>query len=381
MIDRILLLSWTVPPEITGSSVVVENLAKQFTRAEMIVAGERPQRRTPIEWKEDWPEIAYLTQGLAQTARGARWRRKLQIPLLLFRCWRLVKANRCAAIVAVFPSEEYLLVGYLVARLSGARLYPYFHNTYVEQCAPHSMARRFARWFQERVFTQAAHIFVMSDGMVELFRQRYPEVKCSALVHSFNEDIPEPTETPACRTPLRFVLSGNINASCADAVARLCEAVSRIDGTLAIFSGTARAHLKEMGMLRGNVMHEVVAREAMLRSIAEADIVLLGHGFKGELPKEEYETIFPTRTIEYLISGRPILAHAPADSFLARFLRERQCALVIDEPQVDALVNAIRLLCQDAKLRSLLVRNALRAAERFRAPIVAESLRAVLQAN
>lgn len=347
----------------------------------MVVAGERPHGRPAIAWKEEWPEIAYVAKGWPQTSRGAQWRRRLQVPALVFRCLRLARKYRCAKLLVVFPSEEYLLAGYLVARLSGAQLYPYFHNTYVEQCEPNSVRSWFARRLQARVFARSSHIFMMSEGMVQFFRERYPGVKCSALIHSFNEDIPEYVMPDGFGTPLRFVLSGNINASCEEAVIRVCCAISQIDSTLTIFSGTAKAHLRQLGILQGNVRHEVVARDVMLKYLAEADIVLLAHGFKGALSKEEYDTIFPTRTIEYLISGRPILAHAPADCFLTKFLRKQRCALIVDIPTVDALLKGIQILREDAHLRSVLVRNALRTAELFRAPVVAASLRAVLERN
>lgn len=345
----------------------------------MVVAGERPHGRPAVAWKEEWPEIAYVAKGWPQTSRGAQWRRRLQVPALVFRCLRLVRKYRCTKLLVVFPSEEYLLAGYIVARLSGVQLYPYFHNTYVEQCEPNSVHSWFARRLQARVFARSSHIFMMSEGMVQLFHERYPGVKCSALVHSFNEDIPEDVIPAGVGTPPRFVLSGNINASCEEAVIRVCCAISQIDSTLTIFSGTAKAHLRQLGILQGSVRHEVVARNAMLKTFAEADIVLLAHGFSGSLSKEEYDTIFPTRTIEYLISGRPILAHAPAECFLTKFLREHRCALIVDEPTVDALLKGIQLLRDDAHLRSMLIRNALRTAELFRAPIVAASLRAVLE--
>ena len=61
------------------------------------------------------------------------------------------------------------------------------------------------------------------------------------------------------------------------------------------------------------------------------------HGFAGPLVPEEYLTIFPTKTIDYLLSQRPILAHMPADSFIAEFYRRHDCALVVDEPAVERL--------------------------------------------
>jgi glycosyltransferase involved in cell wall biosynthesis len=380
MDQRILFLSWTVPPAVTGSAVVVENLAKQFTRDDMIVAGERPPMGPGMAWKEQWPEIVYVADGRPQTSRGARWWRKFQIPAIVFRCWRLATQRRCTAILVVSPSEEYLLAGYLVACWTGARLYPYFHNTYVEQCRAGSVAAWFARRLQARVFARASRVFVMSEGMVELYRQRYPGVACSALVHSFHEDLPEHGPPPAPGTPLRVALSGNVNASCVEATVRVCDAIARIDSTLDIVSGTARRYLQEHGLLQPHVRHHTVPREVMLRHLSESDILVLAHGFTGTLSPEEYATIFPTRTIEYLISGRPILAHAPAGCYLTRFLREHDCALVVDVPDVSAILDGIARLRRDSDLRARLVKNARAAAERFRGPRVAAVLRMMLHA-
>jgi glycosyltransferase involved in cell wall biosynthesis len=300
---------------------------------------------------------------------------------LIWRCLRLARKQRCTRFLVVFPCEEYLLAGYVVAKLCGAEFYPYFHNTYLEQCAPHSVHSRMAAWFQSQVFREARHVFVMSNGMAQLYRERYPHVTCSALVHSFNEDLAEPSPPPPPAAPSRFVLSGNVNASCADAATRLAAAVSSVNGTLTILSGSPKAHLQALGMMRDGVRHETVSRDLLLYRLGEADIALLAHGFTGGLSEEEYRTIFPTKTIEYLICGRPILAHTPPDCYLTRFLREHGCALIVDKADQDAIVAAIQHLCEDADLRALLVRNALRAAQQFHAPIVAASLRSVLEAS
>lgn len=381
MPELTLFLSWKVPPDTSGSAIIVGNLAKQFANGEMVVAGERPYRKPAVAWKDEWPEILYLTTGWPDTKRGARWWRWLQLPALIIRCWKVVKHYRCARIMVVFPSEEYLVAGYATSMLTGIPMYAYFHNTYVEQLQPRSVHRRFASWLQAKIFARAVHTFVMSEGMVELYRERYPQLRCSPLVHSFNEDLPEFVPLAPPRTPPRFVMCGNVNESCADAAVRMCAAILQIKGTLSIVSGTPKSHLKSLGILSAQVEHKTVSRDLVLNELQEAEIVLLPHGFTGGLSEEEYRTIFPTKTIELLISGRPILAHAPANCYLARFLQEHDCALVVDVPQVEAVLAAIERLRNDANLRSRLVRNALKAAETFRAARVASTLRSIFNAH
>jgi hypothetical protein len=74
-----------------------------------------------------------------------------------------------------------------------------------------------------------------------------------------------------------------------------------------------------------------------------------------------------------------MLAHAPLDCYLTRFLKEHDCALVVTEPSVPALLKAMRRLGADQALRACLVRNALRAAEMFEGRRVAGLLRRYLE--
>jgi hypothetical protein len=148
-------------------------------------------------------------------------------------------------------------------------------------------------------------------------------------------------------------------------------------GALTILSGTPRRDLAELGLLTEGVRHETVSRDVLINRLAEADVLLLAHGFTGSLAEEEYRTIFPTKTVEYLLSGRPIVAHAPRHCFLTRFLRSHQCALVVDDPNVQAVVGAVARVLNDAALRATLVRNALRTAETFQASRVASTFRSI----
>lgn len=379
MTERIMLLSWGVPPLTSGSAIIVGNLARQFATDEMIVAGERPSGERALPWCGEWPELAYIGGGWWPASwRGARWWRRLQLPLTFFRSLRLAVKNRCTAVVAVFPNEEYLLVGYLTALAMRIPFIPYFHNTWLENRS--GLARKLAELLQWRVFKRAAHVFLMSEGMVELYRERYPDLRCSALVHSFNGGMPSFSLPPAPSSPLRIAISGSIGEACQEATVRICDAIFQTnDVKLTFLTGTPRSYLAKLGFLRNGVRYETVPADQVVEKLRQSDIVVLPHGFTGGYSPEEYRTIFPTRTIEYLICGRPILAHSPSDCFLTRFLIEHECALVVDQPNPLALCKAIETLRSDAALRSRLVRNALKAAEQFHAPRVAEALRSQLE--
>jgi glycosyltransferase involved in cell wall biosynthesis len=377
MPGKILFLSWSVPPDTSGSAIIALNLAQQFTREEMVVAGERPSGKPAVQWKSHWPELIYVQSVWPITGRGLRWWRLMQFPLLLWRCLRIIRRHRVDRIVAVYPKTLFLFAGYLAARLTGCRLFAYLHNTYDGLSGADL---RISAWVHDLVFRRAEHVFVMSRGMSELFQRRFPAVKQTPLVHSFNEPIPEFQEPPPVGSPLRLVFCGNL-ATCADAAGRLVEAIAHTpDASLSVLSGDAPARLRALGLLRPGTSCEAVSRDAVLGRLRQADIVLLPHNFTyPPSAKDDFLTIFPTKTIEYLISGRPILAHAPAGCFLTRFLQENDCAMVVDRPELNALTAAIERLRSDAALRCRLVRAALRTAEQFQAGNVAAEFRSRLE--
>jgi glycosyltransferase involved in cell wall biosynthesis len=90
--------------------------------------------------------------------------------------------------------------------------------------------------------------------------------------------------------------------------------------------------------------------------------------------KDEIRTVYPTKAVEYLVSGTPILLHAPADSYTAQEARELGWALVVDRPDTPALQDAIRRLAEDGALRESLVSAARKAAEGRDARGIAEGL-------
>lgn len=375
-LEKTLLLCRNIPPAPTGASVVVSNLARQFGSNEIVVVGAYYVGCPPQTWRPEWPRLKYATLQPPDGWRGARWIRWAQWPLLLARAWWALVTERCQSIVVVFPDEVFLLAAYVLSLLTGRPLFPYMHNTYLEN-RPNS---RLARWLQPRVFSRSRHVFVMSEGMQRLYQENYPGMQCSPLVHSFNETLPDLNQSlPSEHEPLRLVMFGNISASNAEATARIVNVIKSMENVhLTLFSGTSRSYLKQLGVSGDNIAIKTVSYDVLMAGIREGDVIVLPHGFRGPIAEQEIATIFPTRTIEALISQRPILAHTPKDCFFTEFLQSHGCALLVTEPDPVALARAIEQLRHDGTLRSSLVRQALLTARLFQASTVAEHFRSVL---
>lgn len=370
---KILVLSWSVPPAATGSGIVMQNLLQQFSQNEMVVVGAYYIGHPQSTWKRFWPHIVYGMLNPPEYWRGQRWWRIIQSPILLIVSLRTMLVNRCQIILAVYPDDIFLLNAYLLARLFCKPLFVYFHNTYLEN-SPHNIL---AKWLQPRVLNYAKHIFVMSEGVKRFYQKQYPEKKFSSLTHIVPKlpDIDQIDEIPL-HSPIRLVFIGNVNGSCEDAARRFALLVNDNPGIeLRIYSGMSPRSFYQKGFTGKNVTIETVPYDQLLVKIGDADIVIHPHGFHGPMANHEYQTIFPTKTIEYLLCRRPILAHLPDDCFLAEFYRQYDCALIVNEPTLDSLKQGLNTLALDKALRRRLVMNALKAARQFYAPRVADELR------
>ena len=226
------------------------NLGRQFTREEMVIVGARLLGSPPIIWRPEWPRIHYATVIPPRSWRGARWIHWFQFPWLVFYTLILSLFARTRVLLVVFPDEIYLLAGYITSVLTRKPLILYFHNTYLELRS----ANRLARWLQPRAFRRAQHVFVMSEGMQRFYQQRYPDLRCSPLVHTFNEPLPHFDDLGSAlddlHDPLQLALSGNINASNGGAVQHMAEAIKALPNTqMLIYSGTAPKYLERLGLV------------------------------------------------------------------------------------------------------------------------------------
>ena len=371
---KALVISSSSTPSAGGSGAVMCNLLQRFERHEVAVVCSLWVRGLRTIWGKHWPTRVY---GMIRVQGGGdRGTRLLQLPLLLV--VSLLVALTCGrpVVMVVYPPEEFLLVGYLVSIITRRPLLPYFHDTYLD-----ARPSRFRRWLQSRVFGRAKQVIVMSEGMKGLFAARYPGLACHVLTHSHNAQIPDPEKytAPPIHAPVRLLVIGNFNGTNRDAASRILSAIGRRqEYSLTVFTAQRAGELARLGLDESLMHMKRVPYEILIPQIMEHDILLHPLGLTSDVSDAEILTAFPTRTIEYLLSCRPILAHVPADSYIGQFYRQHECALVVSRPDPSAIRSALDQLQNDAALRAALVRNALRAAETFHADRVSQVLRALI---
>lgn len=378
---KILLVSWSILPNNGGSSVIVENLAKNFQREELIVLGSRGFSPSNVpERPASGPEFIYFFSELYFFGRGYRyfiWFRKWRLKPLIEKIKELIITQKIDHVIGVYPNPFYSYAACVAARELGVKFSSYFHNTYIENVA---ITDPDAARIQKEIFDYSQFIFVMSDGMKRFYTEKYGLNKFRSLVHTFNSFPPPDTLTgiPGVeKKQYRLVAIGNFNESNMDATLRFANAIDKHPKySLSLLTHVPKMLLRKRGLDTNSINHAgFVSPDEVHNVLQQYDICVLTHGFTGGYGEVEYKTIFPTRMIPLLLAGKPIIAHSPDGSFLNDFINENKCALLVNEPSSAAIIQGLEKITSDLEYQNQLVTASRKTAEQFYGPTVVKHLK------
>jgi glycosyltransferase involved in cell wall biosynthesis len=130
---------------------------------------------------------------------------------------------------------------------------------------------------------------------------------------------------------------------------------------LHIYTALPLEFLEANGIRGPVVIHEHVANDRVPAIQKEADVLFLPLAFHSPYP-EIIRTSAPGKTGEYLAAGRPVLVHAPPDSFISWYFRHHDCGTVVDRNDPAEVEQALRRILSDAELRRRVSEHARRQA-------------------
>jgi glycosyltransferase involved in cell wall biosynthesis len=376
--DKILLVSWGVFPMPTGSSIIVNNLATSFTKDQMTIIGEQDISRSNIGWPDDNPEIRYINPNINIKGRGQTHLRWLNIFKVINHIYKVVKDEKITKVLCIFPDDFYLFACYIATKRLNLPLYTWFHNTYLDNYEGYR--KLFAFWFQPLIFKFSKKVFVMSDGMLRFYKNKYQDFDFETLVHGFPLPKISNVEYEASKhypNKVKFLFTGSLNESCRDASVRLIKVIlTNPSFEVHVYTGNPKSDFDKFGLNGSNfIYHGFIHLEKLYDKLSSFDVMLLPHGFLGERSDIEFKTIFPTRTIPLLISGKPILAHTPKGVFLTEFLEDNNCGFIVDEPNESSIMSKINQIIENPDEVKLKVKNAFITSKKFDIEMVCSQLK------
>lgn len=279
---------------------------------------------------------------------------------------KTLKRRPVDAIVGCTANRALLPAAWLAAKRLGVPFVAYLFDDPVYQW-PNSGHRRVARSWERQWSAGAAAVIAPNEVLAADVETRC-DIACEVLRNCISLDAfaGETGTWPTKSGELSIVYTGAVYHAHTDAFVNLVRALPKlpVKTTLHIYTDQDETDLRRQG-IDGPVMFHGHRSAREIHAIQrQADILFLPLAFNSPIP-EVIRSSAPGKMGEYLASGRPVLVHAPADSFVASFHATRACGFVADVLAPDATARVITELIENTSLRDKTIERARAAAQEF----------------
>ena len=336
---RCLVVSKASPFAKSGSGTVAKTFMDFFSANEMFFLCEKnnqiAKHNSQIHYVNPYPI------NISRGKRFIRWQRWFYLRSLIKKITLLATEKKCQFIICFYPDEFYLIASSIAAKKLLVPIYPYFHNLYYEN--KNGFSAIIAKLVQNKIFNQAPWIYLISEGLLSEISPKHPNINFRVLLHAteVKDEFSENNLTYEGITQISFL--GNVNNSNKDALSFFINSVNGLEGIkVNLITSQPRYILKKERLLKKNVVVKAnLSDEEVIHELKTSNLLLLPHGYNGSLSNSEFRSAFPTKTINYLQSGTPIIALVPPDCYLYDFLSMNLCAVCITSKNKQAIFSVI----------------------------------------
>lgn len=376
------LISHNVPPSGTGQSLVIYRMLQDLDPEQYCLVsteqhnpdkpGEGPSQMLPCRYHYLPPPFRF-NRGYRLGLQALRESINIQLAVRDYRCRiaDIVRRESCNAVVACTGDVTILPGGYLASRAAGVPFYAYLFDHYSYREWDDPVKAFWARRFEPFIMKGAAGIIAPNEILRDDLRERFG-VEAAVIHNSFDISPYEINATSASidantskpSDEVNIVYTGAVYEAHFGAFRNLMAAIRKLDHlrvNVHLYTNQPEETLQRENVRGPIVLHQQQAMTEMPRVQMEADILFLPLAFDSPYP-DLVKTSATTKLGEYLAARRPVLVHAPRDSFISWYFRKHECGLVVDEDDPARLANGIELILSDAQLCQRLIANAIERA-------------------
>ncbi|MCU1267793.1 MAG: a-glycosyltransferase [Acidobacteria bacterium] len=331
MFPKILVWTWTDPATPSGSPALLGEILKWIPKGHAEVVCEsrdlgKLRRKIDIEHPITRYGVHKLLWPFRRGSRQIRLAKYLVLPItLLFGLWRIFRFKP-DCLLTIYFNEQWILTSYCLSKLTGIPVVYYVHDPFEERARHEgTLSARFARWLEPRSLKHG-EVLVICDSLRDLYARKYG-ITAAVLRHSAPDLRPKLRDRSVSNAPLRIGFAGAIydnNKSLLRQLVAECAGDPRVQ--LRIWTDARPDVLDELGLTREGIQVSFESEYGrLIEHLSNCDLLYLPLAFSDTptLPTDSLRYAFPTKTIDYLIAGTPILAHCPPDYetslFLAKF--------------------------------------------------------------
>lgn len=345
---KLFVISSWAPPAPGSSSIFLYNLFSQFDPTTFSILTDT-----------QWATSAVQSRKLPCRYFSFGPHTKTSFFRSLVNGLRVVRNENMDVLLGVGDREYTLILTFVLSLLSRKPYSVYLLDIYRwNYLGP--VQNMFAHMCEPILFRYARSIFVMGDGHRLLYERKYGNRFTYTVIRNCTGTDSQVTTVRKSVPPYRIVYTGNIYWAQEGSVRNLIKAISLLsdlDIRIDVYSSRIPEKLKNEFANNPHIAFKSAPHEEMAAIQAAADILFLPLAWDNR-SREVIEMATPGKTAEYLVSGRPILVHAPPYAFLSIYAREKGFAEVVDEENIEKLRDAVRKLLTDENYVAKLVLNA-----------------------
>ncbi len=366
---RFALLSHILPPSPSGQAVMLYRILSGFAPEEYYLISR--EKYEPRDASKSFLAASYHTLSLPRLifwlnkrSLGFLWDILTVILSVFFRAREIIKIMRfkpADVLVACSGDVVDIPAGFIASSILGIPFVVYAFDDYVhEWTGSYGLSAHILGPF---VFRRCDGVIGTNEFICAEYRQRYG-VECALVRNPGDQETFEKSvysNWPFEEGKITIMYTGAIYHANYECFQNLICAITDLQDPrveLHIFTSQTGEQIMEQGIGGEHVsIHSHVSYTDILKYQRTADILFLPLAFNTQI-NEVIRTSAPGKLAEYLASGRPVLAHVPANSFVAHYLKKNQCGLVASENDPASLKTHVLQLIRDEDFRSVITYNA-----------------------
>jgi glycosyltransferase involved in cell wall biosynthesis len=364
----LMVVAPTFPPQVSGSTILLANLFSSYSGKVNAIAGYDRYSKSDPAFLAPCPSrhlrlprtFPLLYERLSRRFPGTV---SLSIRSSIH---RTLKEFGSKVVLATFPYGVNLVATFLAARQLNLPFYAYMHDLWTENMPSGTTAARFAEKWEPVVLRESTRVLCMTEAMQKYYEKKY-RIRTELLPHSVAEEdyLDAPAQMLPPRLPKPTVLfvgavSFPMNLDALKVLACASELLPP-EYELLFCTSMDAPTLGRLGIRSNRLQVKYMSRAEVQRLQSEVHVLVAPLSHKN-CSIDEVRTVFSTKLLEYLISGRPIIVFAPEDSYHAVSASKRGWGYVVTEDSPVALAAAIEKVVRDEKLAVRLVHGALQEA-------------------
>ena len=370
------LVSTALPPSQSGQSVVLFHLLKNIeprnycliTQKNFHLYSVKPRCSLDLPAKyyflrPDYQVIRLFTRiaVICRFPALIRWVLMARVRQLK----KIIRTEQCGTVIACTGDLLDPPAAFIASKDLGLPFVLYTFDYYSFQ-GTGPVLSSFVNSFESDLVQKAVHVIVPNECMYKEYKERYGV--SSVVIHNpldlseYENMVPyrkgRNAESPGGK---KILYTGAIYDAHYGAFRTLLKALSlsgRCDITVHLYTPQSLHHMRENGITGPLVVvHKAQSAASMPAIQHDADILFLPLSFDNDL-REMVKTSAPAKIGEYLASKKPVLVHAPRDSFVAWYFKKYRCGLVVDDDSPEILAQAIHRLLTDENFCQEITQNA-----------------------